>query len=256
MGALHAGHGSLISRAARENDSTVISIFVNPTQFAPTEDYRTYPRDEAADAELARTAGARALFIPSVETMYPAGATADLTPSEIAVPLEGARRPGHFAGVVTVVARLFSITKPDRAYFAQKDFQQLRVVQELVKDLHLSLQIVPCETVRDADGLALSSRNRYLSAADRARAGALPKALAAAREAWIEGENEAASLRALVTDLAQPAGDLDYVSVADPVTLDELQGPIDRAVISLACRVGKARLIDNILVGMQLSDLS
>ncbi len=257
MGALHDGHASLIERAVRENDVAVVSIFVNPTQFGPREDFAAYPRDEAADLATCERLGAAVVFAPSVDEMYPAGDATRVQPGPIAVRLEGAARPGHFAGVATVVTKLFSIVRPDIAYFGQKDFQQLRVVQTLSRDLRLGVRVAGCPTVRDADGLALSSRNRYLSADDRRSAVALSRALLAAKDDWSRGERDPSKLRDRVRrDTAVPGVAIEYVSVADPLTLDELEGPVDRAVISVAARVGKPRLIDNMLIGIALEEVA
>lgn len=255
MGALHAGHRSLAERAVSENDVAVASIFVNPTQFGPNEDYRSYPRSEEADLAMLEELAVGAAFIPSLEEMYPPGDATRVMPGPIAECLEGAARPGHFVGVATVVAKLFGMARPDRAYFGQKDFQQLRVIQSLVRDLALGIEIVPCHTVREPDGLALASRNAYLSADERERALAIPRGLFGARELWEAGTRDAASLRAAVRDVASAAGSLDYVSAADPITLEELDGHAESAVISLAARVGRARLIDNVLLGIRLEDI-
>ncbi len=184
MGALHAGHASLIERAVRENDLAVVSIFVNPTQFAPHEDFAAYPRDESADLSMCERLGAAMVFAPMVDEMYPPGDVTRVEPGPIAARLEGAARPGHFAGVATVLTKLFAIVRPDVAYFGQKDFQQLRVVQTMSRDLRLGVRVAGSPTVRDADGLAMSSRNRYLSADDRRAALALSRALLGAREDW------------------------------------------------------------------------
>jgi len=257
MGALHAGHASLVERAARENDLAVVSIFVNPTQFGPHEDFAAYPRDESADLATCERLGTAMVFAPTVDEMYPAGDATRVQPGPIGARLEGAARPGHFAGVATVVTKLFAIVRPDVAYFGQKDFQQLRVVQRLSGDLHLGVRVAGSPTVRDADGLAMSSRNRYLSAEDRKSALAVSRALLAAKDDWSRGERDPAKLRDRVQrDTAVPGVALEYVSVADPLTLDELERPAERAVISLAARVGRARLIDNVLVGIGLEELA
>jgi pantoate--beta-alanine ligase len=190
--------------------------------------------------------------------MYPPGDATRVQPGPIAARLEGAARPGHFAGVATVVTKLFAIVRPNVAYFGQKDFQQLRVVQAVAHDLHLAVRIAGCPTVRDPDGLAMSSRNRYLSAEDRQGALALSRALLAAQEDWSRGERDPAKLRDRVQRAAStaPGLSLEYVSVADPLTLEELQRPAERAVISLAGRVGKTRLIDNVLLGISLEDIA
>ena len=257
MGALHPGHASLIDRAVRESDHAVVSIFVNPAQFGPNEDFAAYPRDESADLALCERLGVAMVFAPNVDEMYPAGDATRVQPGHIAARLEGAARPGHFAGVATVVTKLLAIVRPDVAYFGQKDFQQLRVVQTVARDLRLGVRIAGCPTVRDTDGLAMSSRNRYLSAEDRRSVLALSRALHAAKEDWSRGERHPAKLRDRVRrDTAVPGVTLEYVSVADPLTLDELESPADRAVISLAARVGKARLIDNVLLGMALEEIA
>ena len=256
MGALHDGHAALVDRATGENDAAIASIFVNPTQFGPGEDFAAYPRDEKADLALLETHGATAAFVPSAEEIYPPGDETRVTPGPIASRLEGAARPGHFTGVATVVAKLLAIVAPDRAYFGQKDFQQLRVVQTMARDLRLATRIVGCPIVRGPDGLALSSRNAYLSDPERATAAALSRGLMAAERAFESGERDADGLRTLVRDeLAVWGLTAEYVSCADPATLQELSGPVDRAVLSLAARVGKARLIDNALLGIGLQDL-
>lgn len=254
MGALHHGHRAIVERAAADGPA-IASIFVNPTQFAPNEDYRTYPRSEESDLRLLREAGCAAVFLPATTEIYPPGDDTRVVPGDIASRLEGAARPGHFAGVCTVVAKLFGMVRPHRAYFGQKDFQQLRVIQTMVRHLAMSIDIVPVETVREADGLAMSSRNAYLSADERHSALSLSRGLAAARDAWDSGEREPARLRTLVERVAREAGRLEYVSVADPFSLVELDSPAERAVISLACRVGRARLIDNVLLGASLDEL-
>ncbi|MBI2773512.1 MAG: pantoate--beta-alanine ligase [Chloroflexi bacterium] len=256
MGALHDGHLALVERAVRDNEGAIASIFVNPAQFGPNEDYRAYPRDEERDLALLERAGCHSVFLPSVAEMYPPGDDMRVVPGDIASRLEGAARPGHFAGVCTIVAKLFGMVRPTRAYFGQKDFQQLRVLQTMVRSLALDVRVVPCPIVRAADGLALSSRNAYLGADERARALALSGGLLAAAKAWVQGERDATALRRTVEAVAHQAGSLEYVSVADPVTLREVAGRAERAVISLACRVGNARLLDNVLLGMTLDELA
>lgn len=257
MGALHEGHASLIERAVRENDLAIVSIFVNPTQFGPHEDFTAYPRDEAADLTMCERLGAAMVFAPTVDEMYPAGDATRVEPGRLAARLEGSARPGHFAGVATVLTKLFAIIRPDVAYFGQKDFQQLRVVQAMTRDLHLGVRVVGCATVRDPDGLAMSSRNRYLSADDRRTALALSRALGAAKEEWSRGERDPGTLREIAQRAStSPGVALDYVSVADPLTLEELERPAERAVISLAGRIGKTRLIDNVLLGVALEDVA
>ena len=256
MGALHEGHASLIARAVRENDLAVVSIFVNPTQFGPQEDFGAYPRDEPADLAACERLGATMVFAPTVDELYPAGDATRVQPGPIAARLEGAARPGHFVGVATVLTKLFAIVRPDVAYFGQKDFQQVRVVQTVARDLRLAVRIAGCPTVRDPDGLAISSRNRYLSAEHRRSALALSRALRATEEMWSRGERDPAKLREHLKRLAAGQGvALEYMSVADPLTLDELDRPADRALISLAARVDGTRLIDNVLVGIALEAL-
>lgn len=257
MGALHAGHMSLVARAVRETDAAIASIFVNPTQFGPTEDFASYPRREDEDIALLERSAAAAAFVPAVAEIYPPGDATRVTPGPLAAPLEGAVRPGHFIGVATVVAKLLAIVRPDVAYFGQKDFQQLRVLQSVGRDLRLGADIVGCPIVREPDGLAMSSRNAYLTPEQRRDAVALSRGLFAARELWERGERHARVLRERVMELSRgPAVTLEYVSVADPSSLAELDGPCESAVISLAARVGRARLIDNVLLGIDLSELS
>ena len=257
MGALHDGHIALARRAAGENERAVASIFVNPTQFGPNEDFRSYPRSEERDLELLEQAGCAAAFVPAVDEIYPPGDDTRVVPGDIASRLEGAARPGHFAGVCTVVAKLFGMVRPARAYFGQKDFQQLRVIQTMVRGLAMGVEIVPCPTVRATDGLALSSRNAYLTDAERRTALALSRGLHVAEAEWQRGERDARRLREWVTSVLSAAGLVpEYVSAADPATLREIDGQADRAVISLACRVGRARLIDNALLGMTLDELA
>ena len=257
MGALHEGHASLIERAVREHALAVVSIFVNPAQFGPHEDFAAYPRDESADLEICARLGTAMVFAPSVDEIYPPGDATRVHPGPIAEPLEGAARPGHFIGVATVLTKLFSIVRPNAAYFGQKDFQQLRVVQTLSRDLRLGVRVVGCPIVRERDGLAMSSRNRYLSPDDRQRAVALSRALRDAKDDWSRGERDPASLRDRVQRAATVSGlALEYVSVADPLTLEELGHPAERAVISLAARVGRTRLIDNVLLGMKVEELA
>lgn len=257
MGALHSGHMSLVERAVRETDAAVASIFVNPTQFGPNEDFAAYPRREAEDVAMLEARGCAVAFVPPVAEIYPPGDATRVTPGPIAAPLEGAARPGHFVGVATVVAKLLAIVRPDVAFFGQKDYQQLRVLQTIARDLRLGAEIVGCATVREPDGLALSSRNAYLTAEQRRDAVSLSRGLFAARELWERGERDPRVLRDRVRELAgSGAVALEYVSVADPLTLAELDAPADAAVISLAARVGRARLIDNVLLGIAVADLT
>ncbi|MEE8337423.1 MAG: pantoate--beta-alanine ligase [Dehalococcoidia bacterium] len=252
MGALHDGHLSLVKRAREQCATVIASLFVNPAQFGPNEDFDRYPRDEARDLALFEQAGADAVFMPSVEEMYPPGDATVVTLTGISERLEGSHRPGHFDGVATVVTRLFNQVQPDRAYFGQKDAQQLLVIRTLTRDLHLPVEIVGCPTVREADGLALSSRNVYLSEQQRAQAPSLSRGLLRARDAFASGLCDAGLLRGLVREQvdAQPLAEIDYISLAHPETLDELDGAIEGpALLSLAVRFGATRLIDNVVLG-------
>ncbi len=246
MGALHAGHAALIDRARRECASVVVSIFVNPTQFGPGEDYERYPRTLDADLRVCREHGVDLVFAPEVEAIYPPGHSTMVDPGPLGTVLEGAVRPGHFRGVATVVTILLDLVRPDRACFGQKDGQQAVVIRHLVRDLGLpvGLSIVP--TVREPDGLALSSRNAYLSPQERAAAPVLHRALRAAADARAGGERGAERLRARMRDvLAEvPMASPDYVSVADADTLRELDTVDGPALLSLAVRFPSARLID------------
>ncbi len=246
MGALHEGHASLMRRAREESASVVASVFVNPTQFGPAEDFSSYPRDEAADLALLESLGVDVAFLPTVEEMYPAGAATSVDVGRLGDVLEGAVRPGHFRGVATVVAMLLNLVQPDRAFFGQKDGQQSVVIRRLVRDLAIPTAIVVCPTVREVDGLAISSRNRYLTPDERAQAPALHEALQAAAAALANGEFSADRLREMMLGrLAHAAlGQVDYVSVADADMLVELD-TVDRpALASLAVSFPSARLID------------
>lgn len=247
MGALHAGHLSLVETARRENDRVVVTVFVNPTQFGPHEDLTRYPRDLERDAALLAEAGADLLFAPPVEEMYPPGTETVVEVGSVALPLEGKRRPGHFRGVATVVAKLLGIATPDRAYFGEKDAQQLGVIRRLVADLNLPVEIRPCPIVREPDGLAFSSRNAYLSAEERRAAPVLFRALQEAESLWRAGERDADALRrAMAATLAtEPRVRVDYVSAADPATFREVETASGPVHLLLAAFVGKARLIDN-----------
>lgn len=258
MGALHTGHLSLVERARRECDAALATIFVNPTQFGPHEDFTRYPRREAEDLSLLERARCDAAFVPTVEEMYPPGDDTRVHPGTIAEPLEGAARPGHFVGVATVVTKLFAIADPDIGYFGQKDFQQLRVLQTVARDLRLRVRVVGCAIVREPDGLAMSSRNAYLTPDERRDAGVLSRGLREAERVWRSGEHDPERLRAAVRETLRsvPGVSLEYLSAADPLTLRELDAPAPCAVLSLAARVGKARLIDNVLLGMDVNDLS
>ena len=251
MGYLHAGHLALVKRAREESAAVVVSIFVNPTQFGPTEDLATYPRDMERDLALLEQERADIVFAPSVEEMYPAGYSTYVDVEGITSRLEGEQRPEHFRGVATVVTKLFTIVRPDRSYFGQKDGQQLVVVRRLAQDLNLCTEVVAVPTVREPDGLALSSRNAYLSERERKAASVLSHALRRVEELWRGGERDGEALRGKMrrTVQAEPLAELDYVSVADVVTLEEMSTVDRRAMVSLAVRIGRARLIDNIQLG-------
>jgi pantoate--beta-alanine ligase len=247
MGWLHAGHTTLIEQARAENGTVVVSIFVNPRQFGESADFTQYPRNEARDLEACRAAGVDLVFAPPVDEIYPPGFDTTVAVGGIAEPLEGAARPGHFDGVATVVAILFSLVGADRAYFGLKDYQQVAVIRRMALDLALPTEVVPCETVREPDGLALSSRNARLSSAGRAAAPVLRRALLAGAGAIADGERDAAVVRAAMRAVldAEPLADPDYVSVAHPATLRELERIEDGALLSLAVRIEGVRLIDN-----------
>ncbi|HEY4944676.1 MAG TPA: pantoate--beta-alanine ligase [Candidatus Limnocylindrales bacterium] len=250
MGWLHAGHRSLIARAREECGTVAVSIFVNPRQFDDPADLAQYPRGEARDLALCAEAGADLAWLPSVEDVYPPGFDTSVTVERLTLPLEGAARPGHFAGVTTVVAVLLGVVRPDRAYFGEKDGQQLRVIDRMARDLGIA-EVVRCPTVREPDGLALSSRNVHLGAADRAAATVIHRALLAGRDAWAAGERDAAAIRGCVAAViaTEPRADLAYVSCADDTTLAELERVEGPAMLSVAVRFGTTRLIDNIHLG-------
>lgn len=251
MGYLHAGHIALATRARADNDHVIATIFVNPTQFGPNEDLAAYPRDLPRDLALLEEAGCDFVFTPSPEAIYPPGFQTYVTVEEVAQPLEGARRPGHFRGVATVVAKLFNLTRPTRAYFGQKDAQQVRVLQTMALDLNFDLEVVVCPTVREEDGLAMSSRNAYLTPEQRAAAPVLYRALTAAQQAWAHGERDPDRLRACMAEIlaAEPLAAVEYVSAADAHSLAELHEPArGRVLLSLAVRIGRTRLIDNLVL--------
>ncbi len=250
MGYLHEGHLALVRRARSENETVVVSIFVNPTQFGAGEDFQTYPRDPERDLALLQREEVDVVFMPPAEEMYPAHFSTWVDVQQITERLEGAFRPGHFRGVATVVAKLFNIVEPTRAYFGQKDAQQLIVIKRMVSDLNMNLELVAVPTVREPDGLAMSSRNTYLSPKERQAALVLWQALNLANQLWSEGERNAGKIRQKMKALidSEPLAQIDYISVADAESLEEL-GEIDRpALVSLAVRVGKTRLIDNIVL--------
>lgn len=248
MGALHEGHLSLVRAARQQSDAVVVSIFVNPLQFGPDEDLSGYPRNEGSDLTAAEEAGVDLVFLPSVEEMYPPGRSTQIDTGLVAGPLEGASRPGHFKGVATVVAKLLNLVQPDALYLGQKDAQQVAVVKTMVRDLSFPVDVVVCPTVREPDGLALSSRNVYLDPEERAKAAVLWRALEAGRERLLAGDTVAAVQQQMQRVLAEEQGvQLDYAAVVDPDSFQPASngGPY---LLVIAARVGKARLIDNVRV--------
>ena len=247
MGWLHAGHRELIRRARSDNTTTVVTIFVNPRQFHEAADYTKYPRDERRDLAMCVDEGVDLVFAPGVEEIYPPGFDTTVSVGAVAQPLEGAARPGHFDGVATVVAILFNLVGADRAYFGQKDAQQVMVIQQMARDLAIGTQVLACPTVREADGLALSSRNVHLTPEERRAAAVLHRALLAARSAWERGERSGDALRAAMrAELdREPLAAVEYVSIADGSTLAELNAVHGPALASLVVRFGTTRLIDN-----------
>ena len=249
MGALHEGHLSLVRAAAEQADYVAVSVFVNPTQFGPGEDFAAYPRDLERDIELLGAEGADVVFTPTTETMYAPDAAVTVDPGPLGSVLEGASRPTHFRGVCTVVAKLFAICAPDLAFFGEKDYQQLVVIRRMVHDLDLPVRVVGCPIVRECDGLAMSSRNAYLSPEDRAAATVLYEALRTARSLAAGGEQDAGVLEAVMREVvaAEPRATLDYAVVADPATLEPLETLGDAPTRALvAARLGHTRLIDNV----------
>ena len=249
MGALHAGHIALVDAARARGCQVVVSIFVNPTQFGPNEDLDAYPRREAADAALLEAGGAAILWAPDVATMYPTGFATSIAVDGISARWDGAARPGHFAGVATVVTKLFQQVKPDIALFGEKDFQQLAVIRRFTADLDIDIEIVGVPTQRDEDGVALSSRNAYLSPAERLAARALPRALGDARAAIERGGDVAAALAQAVARLGEAGfGPIDYVALVDAATLEPVETLTGPARLLAAAKLGKTRLIDNLAV--------
>jgi pantoate--beta-alanine ligase len=251
MGYLHEGHLALVRQARAENSSVVVSIFVNPTQFGPHEDFDRYPRDPKRDLALLEKEGVDVVFMPSVGEMYPPEFNSWVEVGKIAQRLEGASRPGHFRGVATVVARLFDIVQPNRAYFGQKDAQQLIVIKKMVAELKMNLEVVAVPTVREPNGLAMSSRNTYLNPEERKAAVVLYQALGLAQRLFSGGEKDANLIRRQMKELIQkqPLAEIDYISIADVETLDELDEVKPPALVSLAVKIGKTRLIDNVVIG-------
>jgi pantoate--beta-alanine ligase len=248
MGYLHEGHLALVDEARRRADAVILTVFVNPLQFGPTEDLARYPRDLPRDRALAASRGVDAIFVPAVETMYPPGSEIRVTPGVTASRWEGAARPGHFTGVLTVVAKLFHLVQPDLACFGQKDFQQLALVRQMVRDLDWPLDIIEVPTVRETDGLALSSRNAYLSSDERSRALVLSRALLAAHRAFCEGERRVPVLEQVMRQelSREPEVGVEYIAIVEPETLNPVDLADTRTVVAIAARVGGTRLIDNI----------
>ncbi len=251
MGYLHEGHLELVRRARAETRTVAVSIFVNPTQFGPHEDFKQYPRDPERDLALLEKEGADLVFMPSAEEMYPPDFDSWVEVGKLTERLEGAARPGHFRGVATVVAKLFNIVRPDKAYFGQKDAQQLLVIKKMTADLDMGIEVVAVPTVREPDGLAMSSRNTYLNAEERKQVAVLYQSLKLAQKLYAEGEKDAKVIKAQMTALIgqQPLAKIEYISIADAETLDELDKLKPPALISMAVRFGKTRLIDNVVVG-------
>ena len=250
MGALHAGHVSLMEAAVRDGGFLVVSIFVNPTQFGPGEDFEKYPRDEARDLDICRNAGAALVFLPDVATMYPPGAETTVHVAKLTDTLCGVHRPGHFDGVTTVVAKLFNIVQPDAAYFGQKDAQQLAVIRQMKRDLDMPIDVIGCPTVREHDGIALSSRNAYLSPTHREQACCLYWSLCEAQRLIAGGERDAEQVRQALRAIINAAGpsSIDYAEIADPQTMQPVERIEGAVLVALAVRIGGTRLIDNLQV--------
>jgi len=254
MGALHEGHLSLVRRSKQENHTTVVSIFVNPTQFGPAEDFQNYPRDTEGDLEKLRKEEVDILFMPNASLMYPGGFSTHVEVEGLSDKLCGAFRPSHFKGVATVVMKLFTIVKPARAYFGQKDFQQTVVIRRMVKDLDMDIDIVLCPTIRERDGLAMSSRNAYLNEAQRAAAPVVFRCLSEASGLIKSGIIDATHIQRIMQEriLAEPAvSGVDYMGIYDPVTLNVLSEVRDEVLLAAAVKIGRTRLIDNILVNLK-----
>jgi pantoate--beta-alanine ligase len=250
LGALHAGHASLIRAARKECDAVAVSIFVNPAQFGPNEDFARYPRTFDADCKLAEAEGADIIFAPSVEEIYPPGATTFVEVAELSDRLDGASRPGHFRGVATVVSKLFIAAEPDRAYFGQKDAAQVAILRRMTQDLRLGVEIVVCPIIRDPDGLALSSRNIYLSPEERQQALALSRAIRRVEALFTNGVRDTAALRSATQDLLQNQDKIriDYIELVDWFTLLPIDFAVPGSLFALAAFVGTTRLIDNTIL--------
>jgi pantoate--beta-alanine ligase len=253
MGALHEGHLSLVDEARRRCDVVVLSLFVNPLQFGPGEDFARYPRDLARDRALAESRGVAACFAPAVEIMYPAGSEIRVVPGATAERWEGAMRPGHFTGVLTIVLKLFHVVQPDVAVFGQKDIQQATLIRRMVRDLDVPVELVIARTIRESDGLALSSRNAYLDPEGRRQALGLSTALRSADSLWRSGERDAATLERHMREQLRmfPGVTVDYIAVADPDRLEPVRTTGRGTIIAVAGRVGPTRLIDNHILGTE-----
>lgn len=249
MGYLHEGHQSLIKKAVEENDRVVVSVFVNPIQFAPNEDLATYPRDIERDTQLCEKTGADLVFNPAPEQMYPAGFSTHINMENLTKELCGKTRPTHFGGVCTVVGKLFNIVQPDKAYFGQKDAQQLAIIKQMVRDLNFNLEIVGCPIVREADGLAKSSRNTYLSAEERQSALVLSKSIELGKSLVQGGERDSKKIVKAMTDLIakEPLAKIDYVSVVNALTIEPIERLEGEVLVAIAVYIGKTRLIDNFM---------
>ncbi len=249
MGYLHRGHLSLMEKARRENDKIVVSIFVNPIQFGPNEDYDKYPRDMAGDIEMCKSVNVDLIFAPSVSDMYKTSNQVYVDVEKLGDVLCGAKREGHFRGVSTVVAKLFNIISPDKAYFGEKDYQQLVIIKKMVDDLDFDLEIIPCAIVREEDGLAISSRNSYLSREERKAALILSESLSRARQAMIGGERDVSIIKNIITnELSQePLAVIDYVELVDAIELRPVARVSERILVAVAVFIGKTRLIDNFI---------
>jgi pantoate--beta-alanine ligase len=250
MGYLHEGHLSLVQRAKEENQSVVVSIFANPTQFGPEEDLDSYPRDIAGDLKLLDKEDTDLVWIPEVNDIYPEDFQTWVDVEDLTKKLEGVYRPSHFRGVTTVVAKLFNAVQPDKAYFGQKDAQQVLVIQQMVRDLNYPIETVVCPTIREPDGLAMSSRNSYLDEKERKAALCLIRGLEKGQESFLKGEDNAEYIKQVVSNEIEKEtlAEIQYVSLAHPETLDELSGQVEGGLLSLAVFIGKTRLIDNIML--------
>ncbi len=258
MGALHDGHIALVRQSRAENESVIVSIFVNPTQFNPNEDLSKYPRDIPHDLDLLRREGVGLVFTPTPDLIYPDGFQTWVDVENVSQGLEGERRPGHFRGVATVVAKLFNLIQPHRAYFGQKDAQQAVVIKRMIRDLNFPLSIRVCPTVREADGLAMSSRNVYLTREQRSAAAVIRRSLMAASLAYENGDREAKNIRIVMEQMlkTEPLAEVDYISISDAFTLHEIETRTDNPIlVSLVVRMGNTHLLDNILLPSMLNTL-